>query len=127
MAKVRIEGIEAVDLKLGKLITLCQNPRRPMTQAVAHLHNKMAKYPPQRPGTAYRRTGTLGRRWTHRVEDGGKRGVVGNNTVYAPQVQSAEQQRWMHKGRWQTDQSVADAEAGNVADFFRQAIKDETK
>jgi hypothetical protein len=121
---VRWEGLDAVNIKLGKLIKLVKNPRRPMTQATAHLQNKMAKYPPK-VGGWYRRTGTLGRRWTTRIENGGQRGVVGNNTEYAPFVQSEARQRPAFKGRWQTESQVADAEGKTVADFFRQAIRDE--
>jgi phage gpG-like protein len=124
---VRWEGLDAVNIKLGKLIKLVKNPRRPMTQATAHLQNKMADYSkvPGRPGSSYRRTGTLGRRWTTRIENGGQRGVVGNNTEYAPFVQSKARQRAPFRGRWHTEADVADAEGKTVADFFRQAIRDE--
>lgn len=51
--------------------------------------NKMASYPPQKP-TRYRRTGTLGRRWTTRgpVQRGDDiEQSAGNNTDYVGYVQ----------------------------------------
>lgn len=124
---IRIDGNDEVGRKLDKLIKAVKKPYAPMKMSVAHLHNKMATYPPKRADSWYRRTGTLGRRWTHKVENEGKRGVVGNNTVYAPRVQSHIQQAWVHRGRWQTDKMVAEAELKTIIDFFRQAIIDETK
>lgn len=122
---IRIVGDVAVSRKLNKLIKLVENPRKPMTLAVAHLHNKMAIYPPQRAGSQYRRTGTLGRRWTPLVENGGKRGVVGNNTLYAPQVQGEATQSRAHRGRWQTDKQVALREIATIIGFFEDAIWEE--
>lgn len=124
---IRIEGDAVVSQKLNKLIKLVENPRKPMTLAVAHLHNKMAIYPPQKAGSWYRRTGTLGRRWTHVVENGGKRGVVGNNTIYAPQVQGEGMQARVHRGRWQTDKQVATRELDTIIGFFEDAIWEERK
>ncbi|MGV0974499.1 MAG: hypothetical protein ACOYBO_01070 [Azonexus sp.] len=52
----------------------------------------------------YRRTRTLGKRWTTKVEyiNGGVTGVVGNVTPYAPYVQSRADQAKVHEGRWGT-------------------------
>ena len=140
---VRIEGLDRVIRKLDKLEA---NLFKPMTKATAHIQEKMADYPPAsgkpqpfktdrqrryffwalREGLItipYRRTGTLGRKWTHRVERGGRRGVVGNNTAYGPLVQSGDQQAGYHRGTWQTDQEVADREAGQVRQFFVDEIR----
>jgi hypothetical protein len=72
----------------------------------------------------YKRTGTLGRRWHKRVkgEASGLYGVVGNNTSYAPWVQSAERQALVHKGRWQTDRVVMQEQAGEIRSDFAAAI-----
>ena len=51
---------------------------------------RIAKYPPQRPGTRYRRTGTLGRGWTKQgpaMEGSDLVVKVGNNVEYTPSVQ----------------------------------------
>ena len=123
--------------------------RRPMTRAVAHLHDRIAQYPPagaaNSPGNGYSwyergfgtraRTGrawptseTLGRRWTHEVSADGRRGVVGNNASYGPYVQSAEKQAVFHVQRgWKTDETVAKEEARKVAGYFDDEIRDLTK
>lgn len=75
--------------------------------------------------SSYRRTGTLGRRWTKKVRNTGDGvvGVVGNNTKYAPWVQSSRFQAWMHQGRWQTDKDVMERNRRQILDFFRAAIR----
>lgn len=121
MATIEIHGTaEAIEL-LGIAETMTMF-RQPMRRAVARMRDAMAIYPPQRSGSAYRRSGTLGRRWTTRVTErsDGLEGKVGNNTSYGPFVQSQMFQATVHQGRWQTDQQVADEqEAAIVADFER--------
>lgn len=144
MAKVEIRGLDELIEKLeavGKPGAL----KRPMTKAVAHLHRVIAEYAPSSgansPGNGYSwyergfgtrtRTGkgyptseTLGKRWTHEVEADGKRGVVGNNASYGPYVQSAEKQAGFHAARgWQTDEKVAESEAGKVVGFFDDEVR----
>lgn len=84
----------------------------PLDRGAFRVEAAMKKYPPQRP-TRYRRTGTLGRRWTtRRLSAPGMVGrEIGNNTEYAPFVQSAELQAYMHRGYWQTDEDVIRQEA----------------
>ena len=66
------------------------------------------------PRGGYRRTGTLGRKWTSKVRrlPNGLQGVLGNNTGYATYVQApfgetGGQQRFHRASRWRTiDQAV---------------------
>jgi hypothetical protein len=99
--------------------------RRAMERSVERLRNRMADYPPQRTGSSYRRTGTLGRRWTTRVEAlaTGARGRVGNNTRYGPFVQSSAFQATVHRGRWQTDRQVLEEETGTIEGYFREEVQ----
>jgi len=95
-----------------------------MTRGLARLQAGMAIYPPTRPGQRYVRgrgptnaqgrviantSQNLGKRWTSEISESGSgiTGRIGNNTTYGPFVQSAEDQAWMHQGRWQTDEEVA--------------------
>ena len=68
----------------------------------------MKVYPPPPSGSSYRRTGTLGKRWTTKpirtTTEVGRE--IGNNTDYAPLVQSEELQSTVHRGRWQTDAQI---------------------
>lgn len=117
--------VKGLDHAIKTLDKLNANLFKPMTKAAAHIHNKMADYPPQGANvTGYVRTGTLGRQWEHRVEDDGRRGIAENKqTPYAGYVQSAVQQAWMHRGRWSTDAEIAEQEADTVAGFFREEIR----
>jgi hypothetical protein len=82
----------------------------------------MKDYPAAPSQSRYVRTGTLGRRWTiapiERSADG-LRGKIGNNTLYAPFVQSEQWQVKTHRRTgWRTDaQAVRENEAAIVADF----------
>jgi hypothetical protein len=103
---IKLEGEETAQRLLealqsaGFLKGVMQDVAR---QAVAHIK----VYPEQRPDTDYIRTNTLNRRWTYEVRSTlyGATAVIGNNTSYAPYVQSAERQAWMHEGQgWVTDE-----------------------
>ena len=105
--------IRALDSRGANLLDVLQGP---LDRGAFRIEAAMKKYPPQRP-TKYRRTGTLGRRWTtRRISAPGMVGrEIGNNTEYAPFVQSAELQAYMHRGYWQTDEDVIRAEAPGIA------------
>ena len=78
------------------------------------------QYPPPPASSTYARTGTLGRSWASRVS--GLRAVIGNITGYAPYVQGADTQAWMHKGRWRTTADVARQMADPVKRFIEAAL-----
>lgn len=73
----------------------------------------------------YRRTGTLGRRWTTSVSNSGLdiRGEVGNVTNYGPFVQSAESQAPIHQGRWRTAERVVEEMEPQIQDLFESRIQ----
>lgn len=85
----------------------------PIDRGAIRIEAAMKVYPSPPSGSTYRRTGTLGRRWTtkpiRRVDEVGRE--VGNKTDYAPFVQSDELQATVHRGRWQTDAQVLRREA----------------
>ncbi len=80
-------------------------------QSLAIAVRHLAIYPPPRAGQTYRRTGTLKRRWRFlkgNVSGSPRkvRGSVWNVTPYAQWVQDEQRQAWMHRGRWNTVQTV---------------------
>ncbi|CUS05413.2 protein of unknown function [Candidatus Promineifilum breve] len=145
---VKIRGLDKAIEKLEK-VGGRGALKRPMMKAVAHLHDKIAKYPPataaNSPGNGYSwyergfgtrsRTGmawptseTLGRRWSHEVDGDGRRGVVGNNASYGPYVQSAEKQAAFHaRDGWLTDEQVVEKEQRKVVGFFDDEVRDLTQ
>lgn len=125
MAEITITGIDALVRKLNSMERVNDVLSAPMQRAVLRLQRDMADYPPQRPGSSYVRTGTLGRRWTTKVErqSDGLTGRVGNNTVYGPFVQSSRFQAAVHRGRWQTDEQILERNQQRIVDDFQQAIQ----
>jgi len=120
---IEITGIDDIFRKLGTVEAL-NTLRPPMQRGVFRIQGYMADYPPPPATSRYVRTGTLGRRWTTKIDEGmgGITGTVGNNTSYGPWVQSSAFQARVHQGRWtNTDErAVKDNENEIVADFERE-------
>lgn len=121
---ITVTGIAETNLRLDKLKGMGWAVR-PMRQATTLPQERMARYPSQSAGSRYVRTGTLGRRWTTQIDETPNKviGRVGNNTEYAPWVQSRQFQAGVHRGRWQTEQDVAERSAREIVEFFRIAIE----
>lgn len=60
--------------------------QRTLLQYTLDVQSQLQKYPPQLPGSRYRRTGNLGRGWKTRI-DGVDRASVFNNVDYSAQVE----------------------------------------
>lgn len=101
--------------------------RGSMEDATTFVLARVRRYPPQRPGSGYIRTGTLNRSWSKRVEGSGLniRGTVGSNGAMAPYnrlVQSRRDQAIIHQGRWQTIEDVAEQEQNTVVRMFQDRL-----
>ena len=134
MASIRIEGVKELQAKLGRA-GANRTLRDPMHRAVLRLQRDMADYPDRSSGELfvgprqanykpYIRTGTLGRRWTTKVSQSGAgvTGKVGNNTEYAPWVQSERFQAGIHRGNWQTDEQVVERNRDRIVGDFQREI-----
>lgn len=121
---IELEGLEEALKQLGTAGTL-DALEAPMHRTMFRLQRAMAVYPPPPSGSRYRRSGSLGRRWTTQVYrfNGDLVGKVGNNTLYGPYVQSEQfQAHWMT--HWQTDQEVINREKSTIINDFERAIND---
>jgi hypothetical protein len=121
---ISIRGVDRLMVKLGRV----QGTRillPPTQRAVFRLQRYMATYPPAPARSKYKRTGTLGRRWTTKVESTGDGviGKVGNNTEYGPLVQSKKFQADVHKNRWQTDADAIRDNRKDIVQDFNTSIK----
>lgn len=132
-----IKGLDRVTRKLDTLQKFSAWAYDPMDASVKDIQRELAKYPAKakgaftryatpgqrraywakvrsgeanhREGVGYVRSGTIGRKWTSRVENSvnGVRGVVGNNAPGAEWVQQASTQQPFHKASgWPTDVSA---------------------
>ena len=92
--------------------------------ALAHVQGSVPSYPPARPESRYRRTGTLGRSigsgggraaiYTVEAIGGGYEGTLGTRLEYAPQVIGPDDQTPFFAGRgwWTLDAALERAEPG---------------
>ena len=121
---IKIDGIDKVLRKLGT-VRGQDMLAEPMEASLRILQADMQNYPVQRTGSTYIRTGTLGRRWAIAPIErtgNGLHGRVGNNTEYAPFVQSNILQSAVHRGRWQTDAQVVQRRRAWIVARFKRAI-----
>lgn len=147
-AEVRVIGLRETVRRFGSAKGRMQGMLVRVTrQVLEHLRAKLARYPRPSRGPVqfvspqqrlelliairkgeitvpYRRTGTLGRRWTIRVQPmvGGARGVMGNVTPYAPLVQGAEQ-AGIHRGNWRTVEQVVREEEQAIVGMYVEGVK----
>ena len=120
---VQVEGIEELIARLDRAASSAVL-RAAMQASCDLVQRQLAVYPPARPGSTYRRTTTLGKRWTTAVSGSGYdvEGVVGNNTSYGPYVMDWHQQAWMHVGVWPIAQDVAGQAEGEILGIFEDAV-----
>lgn len=82
-----------------------------MGDLVTEAHAELAKYPPSSPTSTYRRTGTLGRSWQHRVTAKpdrieGETSSQGQIAPYNIRVQGPRQVSWAKARGWRTAKDV---------------------
>lgn len=124
MASIEITGLDRIEKKYGTLNTL-DAVEPAVRRGTLRNQADLATYPPQRPGSTYRRTGTLGRRWANRIERStdSLRGITGNITPYAPQVQDAKRQMPIFKrNKWQTDVDVMTKNRSAILSDIKTAL-----
>lgn len=123
--KVTIQGDQEFYTTLTELVKPA-NMAPAMERAGARLRTELAKYPPPPKNSTYRRTGKLGRSWTHRVNINllTTTALLGNNTPYAPDVQGEGTQVPIHQGRWQTDLQVLTANIDYIVEEVGARIDD---
>lgn len=127
MAEVRID-IEGLDELLREIDRLKDDLHDILgaatDDALALLLGRMQTYPA--PRGSYQRTGNLRNSWRKEaVGSGDVLGFVVSDPGIAPYnryVQSRASQAWMHRGRWQTAEDVAEQEEEKVTAMLRQAL-----
>lgn len=133
--QVTILGLD----RLNKRLTRVNKDLTPKLEAAQEEANlvvlgNIPGYPPPIATSPYKRTGTLGRNFSQRVDRlGGNQivGYVGNPTKYAPWVISEKKlsdgrgpQARVHRDRWYTLQKVVEDSAKDILRVLRGAVKD---
>lgn len=99
-----------------------------MGDFVTEAQDELATYPPQRAGARRKRTGTLGRSWSHRVIVKSDQivGVVGSQGQIAPYnvyVQGLQQRKGMKAIGWKTPKEVLKRKVPKMKARVRAVIK----
>ena len=130
MAGLSIEideaALNAIVYRLGSVENMGKALRKPLNDAMIPVHDALATYPPEPPDSSYRRTLTLGRRWTLKTEaiPNGAVSMIGNVTEYKPWVQVEETQVWYHRARgWKTTQTALRENIDKITFVIDQAVK----
>lgn len=99
--------------------------------ATALLLRELKTYPPQPSGSTYKRTGTLRRSWSKRIEGEGIEvtAIVGSNSNTAPYnraVQDEDKQRRAFRGRWtNTAQNVLRRNQRAIVEMYQARFREE--
>lgn len=122
--EIEIVGLEEL-LRLFERVQSNTFLRAPMISSLVLLRGQLAHYPAAPADSSYRRTGTLGRSWTHSIAElaDGLQGEVGTNVRYAPYVQSQQRQARTHQGRWPTDEQVIQQNEARIREIFADAVQ----
>lgn len=102
-----------------------KHQRRSMDKSVKLVQRRQQAYPPAPPSSSYRRTGTLGRRWSTQVRPiiGSVRGEGYNPTPYYPYVQG-EDQAQVHAGRWTATKEQLKKSENEIVEFHKAGLED---
>jgi len=111
-----------------KLMKLHKQFESLMGDFVTEAHDDLATYPRQRAGVEYRRTGSLGRSWQHRVEARGGAivGTVASQGQIAPYnvyVQGPKPVSWARPYGWKNVKDVVKKRWPKIQRAVRAAVK----
>lgn len=144
---LEIRGLDELLERLGDKSLVADALVEALDKSVKTLQARAARYPPSPSGyrmefvsskqrryffwalrtgrirVPYRRTGTLGRKITTRVDRGTLTGRVGLKLGYGPYVIGDEKQARIHKGRWYTWTGIAREKLPEIKGYFAVAAR----
>lgn len=125
-ASIEVQGLDAIFAQLRAIGPDLRETLRPVIEeALEIVRGRMAEYPAPPASSRYQRTGALGASWQILPDGSGEvLGVVrSSNVPYNRYVQSEEEQAYMHRGRWQTDEQVAAEKEPEVAAILESFLE----
>jgi len=93
---IRITGIPRVNNLLQRAKQM-EGLKRGITASATDLIAKMREYPRQLPGTTYKRTNDLKKKWAFKLRSGGFVAELGNNVGYMEYVQGDKRNRYFRR------------------------------
>jgi len=128
---IEIESRQVIGYLQQAPVRINRAMRAAMEDATVLIHRQMQTYPPQRPGSTYKRTNTLRASWFRRISGQGNEitGEVvssGNTAPYNRLVQDADRQAAVHRGRWtNTAQEVQRRTTPTIQRYFDRRLREE--
>jgi len=122
---IKVSGDKELARKLLNTAIVQREFEEAATKSAVAVHGRVSQYPVQRHSTDYVRTGTLGRNWGFKVRPYATfvDAFVENPVEYAPYVQGADTQAWMHKGRWPTTRQALTEMRQKIRGFYDTATR----
>ena len=122
---ISIDGVDKLSAKLGR-IERVQDVLEPVARRrIRAMRDRARIYPPRLPNQRYVRTYTLRGGWNDSVQRVSN-GIVAraeNKVGYSPWVQGYGTQAGIHRGRWETERQILDAETPQTVQEFGDAIQ----
>ena len=144
---IEITGLEAIVKKMDALNDP-KIFKLPLIESTLHLKRRLEKYPLKSPGAfsrlatpgqkraywakvssgeistmpggGYRRSGTLGKKWTYTIKQRESR--LHNNVGYGPYVQGERQQSFHEASKWPKVSKVAKDSESAILGYFKAAL-----
>jgi hypothetical protein len=128
-----MSGVKVTIPKAGQLASifggfhsaLPNRLRKAASEARRLLVADLAEYPPEAPGQRYVRTYELQRGWQRASPIVGTQFELVNSSDHARWTQ-ADDQAWMHVGRWKTASEIAQEHEAEIVKEFDDAVKEMT-
>jgi len=129
-ASVEVSGLNALVAALQEFPEIAAPELKKAAEAaLLAMVDPISLYPAEPPESEYTRTFTLGRAWHaavpefDQVAESGFEASLANPTPYGPYVQDSEMQAAVHRGRWQTDAEVMEANLAQTEQYFETALQ----
>jgi hypothetical protein len=118
---LEVRGLDEVIRRFGNRRNVTEPIAKALDKTVKLIQRGVTTYPPRPPESTYRRTGTLGRSFTTRVDRGRLEGRAGTRLAYAPYViGDGTQAAWMR--HWKTIGKVGEEALPRIEGFFVVAV-----
>jgi len=132
---VRLEGADTVRRGLNNFSkTLAPLTKKIIKVAMERARKKIIRYPPERPGQTYVRTGTYGR--SYALNESGLTYTLVSDAVsptgtrytrYVGGMADGSGRAWMHVGRWKLAREAVDEEIDPLVAEINAEIKREAR
>jgi len=122
--KIRLK-IDSGDVPdLAKSLMRMDGAKRGLSVAALYLKGQLQEYPVQPVGVSYVRTGNLKNRWTNKPSKSGFTQTIGNNALYADDVQGEQKGNPYFRRVWGSHsvRSVVGRERNRVVEIIQNEV-----